>query len=86
MKVVISKTVLKQLKKSDNFVKKNFVKAFERLQKWFPFEKEWNVHKLKWKYWIYWSMNVTGDYRIIFRVIWDTIFIDKFWTHSELYW
>ena len=86
MKVVISKKVLKKVKKSDNFIKTKFIKSFERLQKWFPFEREWNVHKLKGDYGIYWSINVTWDYRIIFRVIDDVIYIDKFWTHSELYW
>lgn len=85
MEVIVSKKVLKKVKNSDSFVKKNFVKAFERLKKWFPFEKEWNVHKLKWKYGIYRSINVTGDYRIIFRLKDDTIFIDMFGTHSELY-
>ena len=86
MKVVISKKVIKRLKKSDDFVKSNFVRSFERLKRWFPFEKERNVHKLKWEYGIYWSINITWDYRIIFRIIDNTVFIDNFGTHSELYW
>ena len=86
MRIVISKKVLKKLKKTDSFVKKNFVKSFERLQRWFPFEKGWNVHKLKWDYGTYRSINVTWDYRIIFRIVDNAVFIDEFWTHSELYW
>jgi len=86
MKIVISKKVIKKVKKSDKFIKRKFVETVARLKRWFPFEKEWNVHKLKWEYHIYWSINVTWDYRIIFRIEEDTIFIDMFGTHSELYW
>jgi len=86
MKVIISKKVLKKIKKSDDFIKRHFVKAFERLKQGFPFERQWNVHKLKWKYGIYWSINVTWDYRLIFRFDGDVIYIDEFWIHSKLYW
>jgi len=86
MRIVIAKEVIKKLKKSDNFVKNNFINVFNRLKDWFPFEKEWNVHKLKWKYWTYWSINLSWDYRVVFRVKDETIFIDKIGTHSELYW
>ena len=85
MKIVISKEVIKKLKKSDKLVKAKFIQCFERLKIWFPFEKQWNVHKLKWKYWNYWSMNITWDIRLIFRITDDKIYLEKIWTYSELY-
>jgi mRNA-degrading endonuclease YafQ of YafQ-DinJ toxin-antitoxin module len=47
MKVKVSKQVIKKLRKSDKFVKRNFLKALARLKKGFPFERQRNVHKLK---------------------------------------
>ncbi len=69
---------------------KLFNKVFlilERLEKWPPFEKSFNVHKLNWKYNEYYSINLTGDYRIIFNI--DNkesfIYLLDIWTHSQLY-
>lgn len=58
-----------------------------RLFIWPPFEKEYNVHELNWKYDNYYSINVTWDYRIIFGIDKgnNTIYLYDIWTHSKLY-
>ncbi len=85
MDIIISKEVIKRLKKADDFQKNNFIKIFNRLKRWFPFERKWKVHKLKGKYWTYRSINLSWDLRVLFRVEGNTIYIEKIWTHSELY-
>ena len=70
--------------------KKNFLKTkmiLLRLEKWPPFEQKYNVHNLKWKIQEYSSINVTGDWRIIFSVDEKEkqIVLYDIGTHSELY-
>jgi addiction module RelE/StbE family toxin len=52
-----------------------------------PFEKEHNVHPLSGKFNKYLSINITGDYRIIFTI--DNkdkiIYLYDIWTHAQLY-
>jgi mRNA-degrading endonuclease YafQ of YafQ-DinJ toxin-antitoxin module len=54
-----------------------------------PFLEELNNHSLKWK--LLWkrSINITGDFRAIFKELsnWKYEFIEfvEIWTHSELY-
>lgn len=43
-------------------------KTLARLFFWPPFEREFNVHLLKWKYSRYFSINTTWDFRIIFSI------------------
>ncbi len=54
-----------------------------------PFEKSLNNHALKWEYSWFRSINITWDYRAIFREYpnWTYEFVDfiDIWTHSELY-
>ncbi len=53
------------------------------------FDKKLNNHALKWDFIGLRSMNVTADYRIIFRELsdgkYEIIELMKVWTHSELY-
>lgn len=53
------------------------------------FDKKLNNHALKWDFIWLRSINVTWDYRIIFKEISDNnyeiIELLKIWTHSELY-
>ena len=53
------------------------------------FQKHLNNHKLKWKYLWYSSINITGDYRAIFKEYpdWTYEFVEfvNIWTHSQLY-
>ncbi len=53
------------------------------------FDKKLNNHWLKWDFTWLRSINVTGDYRIIFRELSDDTYeiveLLKVWTHSELY-
>jgi len=55
-----------------------------------PFEKILNNHTLTWKYTWFRSINITWDYRAIFKEYWENKyeFVDfiDIWTHSELYW
>lgn len=44
-----------------------------------------NNHKLHGKYDGYWSINVTGDLRIIYRREKDFILLEEVGTHSQLY-
>jgi len=62
-------------------------KAIYRLFIWPPFEKEYNIHQLNWKYWKYFSINVTWDFRIIFSIDKEKeiIYLYDIWTHSQLY-
>ncbi len=53
------------------------------------FNQQLNNHSLKWEYLWLRSINVTWDYRIIFREMNDNSYeiveLLKVWTHSELY-
>lgn len=53
------------------------------------FDKSLNNHTLKWDFLWLRSINVTWDYRIIFRKLSDNTYeiveLIKVWTHSELY-
>lgn len=83
---------------------KSFIKNYEKLTRKLqdktdiiliifsrnPFlESLWN-HTLSWKYEWCRSIDVTWDYRIIFRVLsdwkYELIELLKVWTHSQLYW
>jgi len=54
-----------------------------------PFADKLNNHKLQWIYDWFRSINVTGDYRIVFRELsdgrYELIELNKVWTHSQLY-
>lgn len=79
--------------------KKSFVKLNDKIQEKFfkrienfkinPFSPELRNHKLKWEFNWYRSINITWDYRAIFRELsdWSYEFIEfvDIWTHSFLY-
>ncbi len=76
-----------------------FKKAFKRLSKKIQeqaltrlellaadeFHPLLNIHKLHGEYTEYYSMNVTADYRIIYKKIGNVFFLILVGTHSKLY-
>jgi len=76
-----SKRISKEL---DN----KFKEILAVLQKWPPFKKLYNVHILKGEYYPYYSINLTGDYRIIFDIDVKNkkLYLLDVGTHSQLYW
>jgi addiction module RelE/StbE family toxin len=52
-----------------------------------PQHPQLNLHKLKGEYRDYWSINVTGDYRLVFKLIEDenALLLVNIGTHSQLY-
>jgi mRNA-degrading endonuclease YafQ of YafQ-DinJ toxin-antitoxin module len=84
--------------------KKRFSKSYNKLDKKIqikfdekviifsqnPFDKSLNNHFLNWRYLGFRSINVTWDYRAIFREYpsWTYEFVEfvNVGTHSELYW
>ena len=88
MIVKYSKKFKKSYKKLDSKIKEKSkirINIFEKN----PFFPDLNNHKLKWEYKWHRSINITWDYRAIFRELWDwnyefIEFID-IWTHSFLY-
>jgi len=81
LKSIIQKGFLKKLDEK-------FKKILQVLQKWPPFDKSYNVHVLKWEYYPYYSINLTGDYRVIFDIDVKNkkLYLLDVGTHSQLYW
>lgn len=86
MRIDYSKRFLKQLVKSDVSIQEGFQKRLELFieNKSNPVL---NVHILKGEYLGYKSMNLTENWRALYRELenGDIIFFDFFGTHSELY-
>ncbi len=87
-KLVFDKNFLKHMKKRVS--KKLKIKVdniLDRLEQWPPFEKKYNVHQLHWEYFPYYSINLTGDIRIVFDIDKKRkiIYLLDIWTHSQLY-
>ncbi len=88
MKVIYSKTFLKQFKKSPDKIQKQFKK---RLQIFISGQdlEQLRIHNLKGEYKSYQSMNVSGDWRALFYIKQENpevIYIfDLIGTHSQLY-
>ena len=88
MKIEYNKVFLKLYKKNNKKIKLKFQ---ERLRLFMsdPFLSELNNHALSWKYLWKRSINITGDYRAIFKELsnWEYEFIEfvSIWTHSQLY-
>jgi len=85
MKVVFSRTFVKQLKKAPPKIRT----AFRRRLEIFlddPFHPVLHNHALTGRLKGYRSINVTGDWRAIFRVLDDgSVYFDTLGTHSQLY-
>lgn len=88
MEVKYIKSYKKAFSKLDNLIK---IKAIERIEIFSktPFEKILNNHTLNWKYDWYRSINITWDFRAIFREYpnWTYEFVEfiDIGTHSKLY-
>ena len=86
IKVDYSKKFLKDLRKAPRKVKIAFRSRLELLltDKYHPLL---NNHSLKGGYDQYRSMNITGDWRAIFRELerGEGIYFDRLGTHSQLY-
>lgn len=54
-----------------------------------PFNERLKNHKLHWKYGECRSIDITGDYRIVFKELsndmYELVELLKIWTHSQLY-
>lgn len=88
MKITKIKRFIKSYKKLPKKVQTKFdLKLFEFMKD--PFTRELNNHALIWDYLWYRSINVTGDYRAIFKEYpnWSYEFVDfiDIGTHSQLY-
>ena len=79
------KTYLKLDRKTQNKTDKTLLVFSEN-----PFDNTLHNHKLHWEYENCRSIDVTWDYRIIFRELSDNTYelieLLKVWTHSQLYW
>jgi len=85
MEVIFHRTFLQQYKKVPSRVQEQF---YERLELWLEDSTHptLRVHSLKGKYTGYWSMNITGDIRALYREEGEEIVIFAFiGTHSQLY-
>jgi mRNA-degrading endonuclease YafQ of YafQ-DinJ toxin-antitoxin module len=62
-------------------------KILEVLQEWPPFDFIYNVHNLYWELKLFKSINLTWDWRIVFKINEKDklIVLYDIWTHSELY-
>ncbi|EKD66037.1 MAG: hypothetical protein ACD_49C00067G0023 [uncultured bacterium (gcode 4)] len=88
MKIEYSKTFEKSYKKKDMFVRNKFKEKLALFIK-NPFNKIIDNHPLTWKYSWCRSIDITWDYRAIFKELsnWKYEFIEfiNIWTHSQLY-
>ncbi len=88
MKINRKKRFIKSFKKLDRKIQDKFIEVLISFTK-NPFEEKLNNHSLKWEYQWLRSINVTWDYRAIFKELsnWKYEFIDfiDIWTHSQLY-
>lgn len=88
MKIDYVKNFLKSYKKLDNKIQKKFDEKVLIFQK-SPTEKILNNHSLKGKYAWFRSINITWDYRAIFKEYpngtYEFVDFIDIWTHSELY-
>ena len=74
----------KQHKKLEKGIQRRFV---ERLELFLlnPFNQVLHNHKLHDKWLGYWGINVTGDYRAVYRLDGEVAIFVAIGTHSELY-
>jgi len=88
MKIEYNKNFIKLYSKNNIKIKNKFQNRL-RLFMSDPFLPELNNHALSWKYLWKRSINITGDYRAIFKELsnWNYEFIEftNIWTHSQLY-
>lgn len=88
MKIHYHKSFVKSYKKKDMKIRNKFKERLIIFMK-NPHIRELNLHSLKWKYLWTKSINITGDYRAIFKEYpngtYEFVEFIAIWTHSELY-
>jgi len=87
-KIVKSKKYQKSLNGIEKIVVlENLQKAISRIEKWPVYETNWNVHWLYGEYDNYQSINVTWDWRLVFKrdIVKSEITLYDVWTHAQLY-
>ena len=88
MKIDYHKSFTKSYKKIDFKIRDKFKNRLRIFMK-NPFSKELNNHSLSWKYLWKKSINVTWNFRAIFKEksnnTYEFIEFVDIWTHSELY-
>ena len=89
MIIKYKKKFKKHFEKIDNNIQQKTISKIDLFQI-NPFNKSLNNHALTWEYLWFRSINITWDYRAVFREYWENKyeFVDfiDIWTHSELYW
>lgn len=85
MKLYFTKRFDKKLKRCDEKKREKCVRRLDLFRQE-PYHQLLRLHPLKGEYTAYWSINITGDLRGIFRYIDDStvVFVDLD-THSNLY-
>ena len=85
MKIYFHKNFEKKIKKLDRKIKKQFCSRLILFEK-NPFAPQLNNHALKGKFVGYRSINITGDFRAIFKQLdRDSIEFSTIDTHGNLY-
>ncbi len=84
MQIIIHKSFLKMYAKQPAKVQKKFKESRNIFLK-DVFDIRLNNHKLNGKWFGYRSINITGDYRAIFREDTDIVIFVAIGTHSQLY-
>jgi len=85
MKIYLHKNFRKQYKQAPKIVQ---IKYHERRNLFArdPFNAILHNHALKGEYAGYWSINITGDWRVVYYKMGDdTVVFTKIGTHSQLY-
>lgn len=84
MQVFWSRKFQKDFKKLDDSIRKKF---FERLELFHenPYDPLLNLHKLAGRYAQYFSINITGDFRLIFKHSNKHIELISIGTRAKLY-
>ncbi|MFA5936422.1 MAG: type II toxin-antitoxin system mRNA interferase toxin, RelE/StbE family [Candidatus Paceibacterota bacterium] len=85
LNATFSKNFKKSLKKKNKFIQEKTRERIRLLKK-DPFNILLNNHKLHGEYAGYNSINITGDFRVVFKYVdeYSIIFLD-IGTHTELY-
>jgi addiction module RelE/StbE family toxin len=83
--IIYSKLFTKQVKKIDQKILKQLTKKIEIFSK-NEFDPILNNHKLYSPFEQHRSINITGDFRLLYiKISDDTFLFDQIGTHSELY-
>jgi mRNA interferase YafQ len=84
MKISYSKNFIKQSKKLPTPLKTKLVQKIVLFAK-NPLDPQLRDHALKGKYKAYRSINITGDYRMLYLLQGEEVIFDIVGTHSQLY-